>query len=36
MEQFDTEISYFGGLNRCQYQASLSVAEIRRPLSLLS
>jgi len=36
MEQFDIKLHHFGGLNRCQQQDSLSIVEIRRPLSLSS
>jgi len=36
MEQFHTNISYFGGLNQCQQHISFSTTEIRRPLSFSS
>jgi len=36
MEQFDRNIIHFGGLNWCQQHASLSIADIRQSLSLLS
>jgi hypothetical protein len=34
MEQFDIEILYFGGLNWCQQQVSLSIIRIQRLFSL--